>query len=548
MTGSVSMTYIPTQDRLQQTDRISNFRSPISKLAAGNRQQTRAMAQTYHCPGEKHSISRSVHLARIAAFYPKCRECAHRHDAGPLPEQTLERLQSAERRVARRSLFTDEGIRGVYLNELTRREAMTYAAALGSLLWSKAPLIGRNPTDASSARRPRRMGPTVVVGHDERPASPDIVIGVVAALRRMGCSIIDVGLTTRPCFCFAVDHLQAVAGVYVTGAGRDARWTGLDIVGVGAQPWSEGGKLDELASRCQKDVFRPTRSAGPYRSYQAHVAYEAVLGKHFHGIRPLTVRCVSASRQVRNTLSRMFQKIPCELDLSPFPDGLCRCRELARISHVGRTEAAESSAGTAQQAKQVPTPCSSVNRNLATEVPAASPVVRSGLQIGEKSWPDDNVVSRFGKSVRDASAHLGVLINEDGMGCTFLDERGCSVRSEQVLGLLTECFVLETSEAKVVVMTDSLDRLGPLVEAAGGHCLDGGRSTETLWQTLHESRAHVGLDQAGRFWFREAAPTSDALLAIARILQMLSRLERPLSAIVQGDTLSDVSREEPLAA
>ena len=58
---------------------------------------------------------------------------------------------------------------------------------------------------------------------------------------------------------------------------------------------------------------------------------------------------------------------------------------LARISHVGRIEVAKTPAGTAQLDKRVPTPCRQENQKLATEAPAATPVARSGLQVGEKS-------------------------------------------------------------------------------------------------------------------------------------------------------------------
>ena len=52
----------------------------------------------YRCPGERHPISRAIHLSRLAAFYPACRQCQHRHDTGQLPPQTLQRIQQVERR------------------------------------------------------------------------------------------------------------------------------------------------------------------------------------------------------------------------------------------------------------------------------------------------------------------------------------------------------------------------------------------------------------------------------------------------------------------
>jgi hypothetical protein len=36
-----------------------------------------ATAKYFRCPGEQYDISRPVHLARLAAFYSKCRDCPH---------------------------------------------------------------------------------------------------------------------------------------------------------------------------------------------------------------------------------------------------------------------------------------------------------------------------------------------------------------------------------------------------------------------------------------------------------------------------------------
>ncbi|MGH7128085.1 MAG: hypothetical protein ACREIV_05925, partial [Planctomycetaceae bacterium] len=315
----------------------------------------------YVCPGERHPISRPVHLARLAAFYPACRDCPCRGDTGGLPPQTVRRLQSTERRVERASLFTAEGVRGVYLNELNRRKAADLAAAFAALLWESAFETQRvrkihnrqgltDPDAAADAaaglppalahafnsdwtRRARRARvAAVVAGHDERPSSPDLMAGVVASLGRMGCEVIDIGLCTKPCFWFAVDHLQAAAGVFVTGSGCDASWTGLDFALRGGTPLSRGverreerfelredpkahrprpmgslvSDLPSLEERLRRPVNRPTRHGGVRRSFCAAVPYEAALWKHFHALRPLVVCLGCPVPLIRRTLERLF--------------------------------------------------------------------------------------------------------------------------------------------------------------------------------------------------------------------------------------------------
>src|SRR5207237_3885958 len=134
-------------------------------------------------------------------------------------------------------------------------------------------LVSQSPVQAASERRPQlpQSGPTVVIAYDERPSSPEIVTGVGIGLRRMGCRVIDIGLATRPCFWFAVDHLQAAAGIHVTGAGCDPAWTGLDFVTRGAIPCSRGGELDRIQSCFEQGYSRPSRRPGSQRTFQAQI-------------------------------------------------------------------------------------------------------------------------------------------------------------------------------------------------------------------------------------------------------------------------------------
>ena len=169
-----------------------------------------------------------------AAFYSACKECPLRCETGSLPKQNIVQIEETNHQTTRRTLFTTEGVRGAYLNELNRTTAGDMAAALASLLWEERPFVGRSENDPPHTDR--RIRQTVVVGYDERSSSPDLFAGVTAALVRMGCEVIDIGMVSKPCFWFAVQHLETRAGIYVTGNGSATAWTGLDFAGENARP------------------------------------------------------------------------------------------------------------------------------------------------------------------------------------------------------------------------------------------------------------------------------------------------------------------------
>lgn len=344
----------------------------------------------YRCPGEAHPIPRSVHLSRLASFYPACRECQHRSDTGQLPPKTVARIQQVERRVAeKQTVFLRNGIRGVFMNQLTPALAAQIARTFAAGLWRDLPLTGL--AEGKTKPRSGRPGPAIVVGYDERPSSPSILAATIDSLRLMGCQIFDVGLVSRPCFCFAVDHLQSAGGLYVTGSGFDSSWTGLDLFGEGAIPLSLDTGLADIEAGMNQPQARPTRSAGFQRSFQPQLPYEAGLWKHFHALRPLKVAAAVRPPSVRKTLRKLFKKLPCQL----------------------------------------------------FEVECeTSPVSRLKLEaLREKTTT----------KVLRRETHLGILIDDDGARCEFFDETGSPIPQVAVTSFLADTVRSVIPKANIVI-------------------------------------------------------------------------------------------------
>ncbi|MGE3316431.1 MAG: hypothetical protein AB7O26_15045 [Planctomycetaceae bacterium] len=428
-----------------------------------------AESKLYVCPGETHPISRAVHLGRLAAFYPACRDCPYRAEVGQIPAQIVELTDNGAKPIERKSLFTDEGVRGVHRNELTRARSGAIATALAGMLWDDS--LSCEGTEGDRSTRAQR--PSIVVGYDERPSSPDIVTGVTAALRRMGCQVLDIALTTKPCLWFTVDHLQASAGVIVTGAGYEPSWTGLDFVGRGAIPFSRGGELDRLEARQQASVGRQTRHAGPHRSFQAFIPYEASLWKHFHALRPLKIAFGCSSRLVRRSVERTFANLPCRL------------------------------------------------------IPVAVPERSRDLND-----PRDPDIVRMAEGVRSAGTDLGVLIGDDGQTSAFFDEHGRFLPAVQISRLVLRVVLAAQPGGTIAVESAALPELGPIVESAGGLCVEGGSRREEMSRTIAEKRAALGCGSSGRLWFGETFPACDAILTMARVLEALSQSDAPFSDVL----------------
>lgn len=105
------------------------------------------------------------------------------------------------------------GIRGRVGFTLTPEIVTRYAAAFG--VWSVAPSRTH----------------TIVVGRDSRVSGPMFHRAVIAGLQSVGCTIMDVGLTTTPTCQLAVEHHHAAGGLMISASHNPIEWNALKFIG-----------------------------------------------------------------------------------------------------------------------------------------------------------------------------------------------------------------------------------------------------------------------------------------------------------------------------
>ncbi len=257
----------------------------------------------YRCPGEAYPISRAVHLGRLARFYPGCRQCPHRDDTGTLSAKRVSRLVETRPRGLPRSLFHDEGIGGVYLNELQPEIAREMAAALGVALQRRGSLRD----DAHNGT------PVVVIAGDGRPLSCELVAAVGEGLRWAGCRVVEIGPASAACLAFAIDHLAGNGGILVGNPGEQPHTVGLKFWAGGPWPLSAGGPLERLERFYRTGVDRPTRRYGSLGRFQAEVPYLAGLAGHYHALRPLRFVLQTGCAPLVAYLKKLTEPVACRI-------------------------------------------------------------------------------------------------------------------------------------------------------------------------------------------------------------------------------------------
>jgi phosphomannomutase len=288
-----------------------------------NADESSRQDDAYRCPGEQHPISRAVHLGRLAAFYPACRQCPRREETGTISPRRVAQLAETSGRGVLRPLFHDEGAGGVYLNDLTPGVAREIAAAFGAAMSDEKGKVQEGESGMQSAFSPLVPLPpspplpfsssSILLAGDARPLSAELVAAAAEGIRSTGCNVIDIGPSTAACLAFAVHHLGALGGVLVGNPGDDSHTVGMKFWAAESRPLSAGGSLEPVIERFRSGVTTTVRRYGELHRFQADAPYLAEMAKQYHALRPLRVVVDSASKPTLDFLQRLAAAVACEI-------------------------------------------------------------------------------------------------------------------------------------------------------------------------------------------------------------------------------------------
>jgi Phosphomannomutase len=204
------------------------------------------------------------------------------------------------------------GIRGRVGEALTPEVVAQYAAAFGA--W------------ASSKGGSRK----IVVGRDSRVSGPLFHRVVLSALQSVGCTVIDIGLTTTPTCQLAVEDNHAAGGLMISASHNPIEWNALKFIGpsglflensegvemrslvergIPRAKWDELGSIESDDRAVQRHIDRVL--AIPY------VDVEGIRARRFH----VALDCVRGAGAV--IMPALLERLGCRVTaINVQPDGL----------------------------------------------------------------------------------------------------------------------------------------------------------------------------------------------------------------------------------
>ena len=358
-------------------------------------------------------------------------------------------------------MFREYDLRGrVAEGELTDDSVRLIANAFGRLLLA-------------------RGNDRVVVGYDNRPASPGFKDAAVSGLLAVGLEVVDIGLTISPALYFSQYHLESPAGLMITASHNPSDWCGMKLA---------HGYSRTLGPAEMRELYRLAAAGesgggnGRRRRADTRDAYLERVTAGTRLERPLRVAVDCGNGGAGVFAYEALQRLGClTFQLYCDPDD--------SYPHY------------------FPNPSDLKARARLRQI-VTHPYIR---------------------------ADVGLAFDGDGDRIGVMDERGEDVWSDRVLILLARQVLQRRAGAAVVYDVKCTRGLEEEITARGGRPVMWKTGHSHIKAKLHETGAALAGERSGHIFYREGYyGFDDALYAGARLLEVLAASGETLSALVAG--------------
>lgn len=355
-------------------------------------------------------------------------------------------------------IFRQYDIRGIVGEDLDAGVAEQVGRAYGAVLRE---ILGGNGS--------------VVVGHDNRPSSPDLAEGLIRGLLSSGIDVLDVETVPTPLVFWAEKRFEADGGIQITGSHNPPEYNGIKMSMQGRSFY--GDSIQELEERIRAGRFLD--GSGNRTGREILSTYVEELASSFQLRRP--VRAV--------------------VDCGNGAGSLVGIRLLEAIG-----------------ADVLPLYCES-DGTFPNHHP--DPTV-------------DEYIQDMIQMVKDEGAEVGIAFDGDADRVGAVDENGEIVRGDILLLLFGLDLLEKRGPGQELVFDVKCSQVLPEVfRKAGGEPVMWKTGHSHIKEKMKELDAPLGGELSGHMCFAdEYTGIDDAVYAACRLVDLLSRRQEPLSRLV----------------
>lgn len=317
---------------------------------------------------------------------------------------------------------------------------------------------------------------TIAVGCDALVSSPRLKAELIRGICSTGSAVLDIGLTTTPMVVFAVKQLRGDGGVNVTASHNPKEYNGFKLFDRAAMPISYETGIAQVESLVARGEY--STGSGNAATRAIGDEYLAFLTARVKPEKRLRIVLDGSNGPAGHYAPAVFRQVGMTVhELNCTPDGTFP-------GHDPDPTRAENLAAAQQQ-------------------------------------------------VREAGADLGFVYDGDGDRLVVIAEDGRAIESRRIFSLLVQQLLSERPGAKVVhdvlmsqMALDTIQRYGGVpIASKVGHTY--------IAQRMQAEAAALGGELSGHYYFTETHYADDAIFASLKVLELVAREGRPISALVQ---------------
>ncbi len=320
----------------------------------------------------------------------------------------------------------------------------------------------------------------VVVGHDMRPSSPELVDAFAAGATAAGADVVVIGLCATDQLYFAAGSLE-LPGVMVTASHNPAGYNGIKMCRAGAVPIGRDSGLASIRDRVLAGEPRVAAVPGTVRSQDLLGAYAA----HLVGLAPVRGRRLRVVADAGNGMAGLT--VPAVADLLG-PD---------RIDLVP----------------------------MYFELDGSFP-------HHEANPIDPATLVDLQARVVEEGADVGLAFDGDADRCFLVDERGVVVSPSTLTSLIAQRELGRHPGSAVIHNLITSRAVPELVTELGGTPVRTRVGHSFIKATMAETDAVFGGEHSGHFYFRDFWRADSGLLAALHALAALAETDRTLSELL----------------
>jgi phosphomannomutase len=338
---------------------------------------------------------------------------------------------------------------------------------------------------AEAAGHDEPMMRHIVVGHDMRKSSPELVTALKKGMKDFGACVIDVGLVDTPFIYFAINFLGCCGGVQTTASHNPANYNGFKISAIEAKPVGSLTGLDDIRRYAAMSDEQKVVPAGgreelrdlwePYREHVHSFLHPALRD----GSRTLRVAVDASNGMAGTMVPRVFEGVP-GLDIIPI----------------------------------------NMDNSTGEFVHEPNPLVEANL-------------AQVREAVIAEKADLGICFDGDADRCMVVDEQARPIGCDHLTAWLAAGFLADNPGAGIVFDLRSSRSLAEMIREAGGRPIKSRVGHVFMKAAMAEHGAVFGGELSGHFYFRDNFNADSGAIAFASVASALAAADAPLSSLIE---------------